>query len=288
MTQTLYARRPAPAPRRRRRAGACVPLLLAAADLLLLGLWLGRYCHGFFGLGGGGPVLTGVRSITVTVGGGAAYTQGVAAADRDGRPLPLAVDSSGVDLNVPGLYPVTYRATDAAGRTAEATACVYVVANAEDEATVQAVEAAADAVLAGLFPQGPERYTPRERMEGIYWYCHDGIRYVSSSDKGDWAAAACRGLVERQGDCYVYAMAAKVLLTRAGIPNRDIAKIPNGDSVHHWNLVDIGEGWHHFDTTRRADGATFCYLTDSELMAYSDTHGGTHAYDRTVYTDIAA
>ena len=164
---------------------------------------------------------------------------------------------------------------------------MYVVAGAEDCAAAEAVAAAAEAVLDELFPRGLQRYTPRERMESIYRYCHDEIRYVSTSDKSDWLAAAGSGLVGHKGDCYVYAMAAKVLLTRAGIANRDIAKIPT-ETLHYWNLVDIGEGWHHFDATRRADGATFCYLTDSELMAYSDAHGGTHAYDRTVYTDIVA
>lgn len=288
MTRILYARRMVPA-HSRRRAVPLVPLLLAAVDLVLLALLLRRYAppRGIFGLGAGGPVITGVQDIVVTAGGSLDCGQGASAADRNGHPLPLTVDDSAVDPDVPGLYPITYRARDAAGRTAEVMACVYVVAQAEDCAAVKAVEAAADAVLAELFPQGLSRTTQRERMESIYWYCHDEIRYVSGSDKGDWLAAACRGLVERRGDCYVYAMAAKVLLTRAGIANRDIAKIPT-ETLHYWNLVDIGEGWHHFDATRRADGATFCYLTDGELMAYSDAHGGTHAYDRTLYTDIAA
>ena len=56
--------------------------------------------------------------------------------------------------------------------------------------------------------------------------------------------------------------------------------------MHYWNLIDIGEGWHHFDTCRRVDGSTFFYKTDAELMAYSNSHDGTHNYDRSRYPDI--
>ena len=80
-------------------------------------------------------------------------------------------------------------------------------------------------------------------------------------------------------------MATKCLLTRAGITNMIISKIP-GRTLHWWNLVDIGEGWHHLDTTPRKDGSRFFYLTDAELMAYSDTHNGTHHYDREQYPKI--
>ncbi len=81
-------------------------------------------------------------------------------------------------------------------------------------------------------------------------------------------------------------MTAKCLLTRAGIKNMDIEKIPTPTTMHYWNLIDIGEGWHHFDTCRRVDGSTFFYKTDAELMAYSNSHDGTHNYDRSRYPDI--
>ena len=72
----------------------------------------------------------------------------------------------------------------------------------------------------------------------------------------------------------------------------DIERIRYGNGMHFWNLVDIGEGWRHFDTCRRADGSTFFYLTDAELMEYSEAHTapdypyGTHYYDRTLYPEI--
>ena len=65
----------------------------------------------------------------------------------------------------------------------------------------------------------------------------------------------------------------------------DIEKIP-AKSMHYWNLIDIGEGWHHFDACRRKDGSTFFYKTDAELMEYSDAHNKTHNYNRELYPEI--
>ena len=97
---------------------------------------------------------------------------------------------------------------------------------------------------------------------------------------------AYQGILEREGDCYTYAMTEKCLLSRAGIKNMDIEKIKKNNSMHFWNLIDIGERWYHFDSTRRADGATFFYLTDEKLMKYSKAHNGTHNYDRELYPKI--
>ena len=49
--------------------------------------------------------------------------------------------------------------------------------------------------------------------------------------------------------------------------------------------IDCGEGWRHFDTTPRLDKSfKGFYLTDQELMAYSDAHYHSHNYDREIYT----
>ena len=81
-------------------------------------------------------------------------------------------------------------------------------------------------------------------------------------------------------------MSAKELLTRAGIPNEDIQKIPR--SHHHfWNLVDVGTGWLHFDTTPRVSDHPNIFLwTDEELMEYSGRHYGSHNYDRSLYPEV--
>lgn len=233
------------------------------------------------------PVIDGVKELTVEVGGSVSYKRDVTVTDNCDTDLELQVDNSAVDLNTPGTYPVVYRATDSSGNTAEVSTNLFVITKITNaNISEDAVYAAAQQIIANLFPSGLESYSQYDIIYGIYWYCHDQIRYVDSSNKDNWVEAAYNGLVEHQGDCFVYAMSAKMLLEAAGIPNRDIAKIPHDGSMHYWNLVDIGEGWHHFDTTRRADGSTFFYLTDVELMAYSNTHKFTHAYDPGLYTGI--
>ena len=65
----------------------------------------------------------------------------------------------------------------------------------------------------------------------------------------------------------------------------DIEKIP-AKTRHYWNLVDIGDGWYHFDSTPRKDKSEFFLLTDAELEAYSSTHKNTHIFDRSLYPEI--
>ena len=108
------------------------------------------------------------------------------------------------------------------------------------------------------------------------------ISYISHSEKGNWLRAAYEGLVDGKGDCYVYASTAKVLLTRAGITNMDIVKIPSKTS-HYWNLVNLGEGWYHFDTTPRKDHPTIFMWTEAQMMEYSARFNGSHNYDHSLY-----
>ena len=56
--------------------------------------------------------------------------------------------------------------------------------------------------------------------------------------------------------------------------------------MHYWNLIDLGDGWHHFDTCRRKDGSTFFYKTDAELMEYSLANDNSHNYNRDLYPEI--
>ena len=95
---------------------------------------------------------------------------------------------------------------------------------------------------------------------------------------------------DHSGNCFTYAAMAKFLLTRAGIENIDIVKVvPEGSTdipTHFWNLVNIGDGWYHYDVTPRKDGSTFFYITDAKLHEYSDKHNYTHRYDESLYPEI--
>ena len=125
----------------------------------------------------------------------------------------------------------------------------------------------------------------RDKAWAIYSYVISHVAYISHEEKGDWIKAAYKGLAESRGDCYTYARTAKALLTRAGIANMDIQKIPSG-TEHYWNLVDVGDGWYHFDTTPRTDHPTIFLWTEAELMEYSAQHWNAFNYDHSLYPAV--
>lgn len=225
------------------------------------------------------PVIEGVTDLTVYEGGSIAYKRNVTVTDNCPEELDLIVDNSAVNLSVAGEYPITYIARDASGNETTETATVIVKEQLYD---IDEVYALADAVLAKILT--PEM-TPLEKAQAIYQYNKYNIAYINHSEKGNWVRAAYEGLAYKKGDCYVYACTAKVLLDRAGIRNMDIIKIPTRRS-HYWNLVDLGEGWYHFDTTPRTDHPTIFMWTEAQLMEYSGRHYGSHNYDHSLYPEV--
>lgn len=225
------------------------------------------------------PVITGVEDLTILEGDAISYKKNVTVTDNCPDGLELMVDNSAVNLSEEGEYPVTYIARDASGNETTVTATVIVEPRMYD---LQTVYALADSVLAEITT--PEM-TPLEKVKAIYRYNTGNIAYINHSEKDDWARAAYEGLAEHKGDCYVYACTAKVLLDRAGIQNMDIEKIPTSRR-HYWNLVNLGDGWYHFDTTPRTDHPTIIMWTEAQLMEYSGRHHNSHNYDHTLYPEV--
>lgn len=225
------------------------------------------------------PVLAGVKDITVFIGDSVSYKTGVKATDNCDGEISFQVDNSKVDLNTEGSYQVIYSAKDRAGNETSATVTVTVRKRAY---SIEEVDALADKVLEKIITDDMNQY---DKLTAIYKWVRGHVGYINHSDKGDWVKAAYEGLALGQGDCYVFACVAKELLTRAGITNMDIEKIP-AKTEHYWNLVDIGEGWYHYDTCPRKDKSVFCYVSDADLMEYSNAHNGSHNYDKTIYTNI--
>lgn len=227
------------------------------------------------------PVISGVHDIYIYLGESVSYKRGVVVTDNVDEHVDLTVDNSKVDLTTPGTYWVYYSATDAAGNTNQVAAYLNVAAQ---EYTEEDVYALADEILADILT---EDMTVYEQLDAIYKWVQSHIGYISHSEKNDQIKAAYEGLKDHQGDCFVFAMSTKYLLTRAGIPNIDIKKVYiEGASSHYWNLVDYGEGWYHFDTTPRKDKTKFFCWTDAQLKEYSDGHKNSHKYDPTLYPAI--
>lgn len=225
------------------------------------------------------PIIEGQLDKIVYAGQGVSFKTGVVVTDNVDTNIEIEVDSSHVNLDVPGEYPIIYTATDSMGNMdlAEGTITVIEVTYSEDQ-----VNELADAVLADIIKPDMSDY---DKAHAIYVWIQGNIGYSESEDHGDWLKGAYDGLKNRHGDCYNYFAVAKALLTRAGIKNEDIEIIPTATRHHYWNVIDCGEGWRHFDTTPRTD-KTFkgFYITDEDLMAYSSEHYRSHNYDREVYT----
>ncbi len=225
------------------------------------------------------PTIEGETSKTVYVGSTISYKSDIEVVDNVDTEPELTVDSSAVDLNTEGEYTVTYTATDFSGNstTVEGTITVIAVTYTEDE-----VYALCDEVLDEIITDDMSDY---DKAHAIYVWVQGNIGYSESEDRTDWLKAAYDALTNRHGDCYNYFAVSKALLTRAGIKNADIEIIPTATRHHYWNVIDCGEGWRHFDTTPRTDDSfKGFYLTDEELMEYSDAHYHSHNYDRTIYT----
>lgn len=225
------------------------------------------------------PIINGVTDLNVIVGGSIAYKKNVTVTDNCQEGLQFSVDNSAVNLNVEGIYPVVYKAKDFAGNETSITASVTVKPRVYTESEIYAL---ADSVLARIISPG---MTPMEKVQAIYNFNKSHISYISHSEKGNWLRAAYEGFVDGKGDCYVYACTAKALLIRAGITNMDIIKIPSKTS-HYWNLVNLGEGWYHFDTTPRKDRPTIFMWTEAQMMDYSAKHNGSHNYDHSLYPAV--
>ncbi|SHJ26335.1 transglutaminase-like domain-containing protein [Pseudobutyrivibrio xylanivorans] len=225
------------------------------------------------------PIIEGQLDKIVYVGQGASFKTGVVVTDNVDTNIELQVDSSHVNLDVPGDYPIIYTAEDSMGNMdlAEGTITVIEVVYSEEQ-----VNELADAVLADIIKPDMSDY---DKAHAIYVWIQGNIGYSESEDRGDWLKGAYDGLKNRHGDCYNYFAVGKALLTRAGIKNEDIEIIPTATRHHFWSVIDCGEGWRHFDSTPRTD-KTFkgFYITDEDLMAYSNEHYRSHNYDREVYT----
>lgn len=225
------------------------------------------------------PTIIGVRDINSYLGEPISYLSGVTVKDDYDKNVKIDVDIREVDIYNAGEYGITYSATDASGNTATESAIVRIL---EKNVNEQAVYDLADQIIAEITNSS---MTPYQKLEAIYIWLRQTIDYKETNEKDDWIGAAYMGLHDHTGDCFIYQSASKALLDAAGIENKLIDTIPLR-YLHCWNLVNIGEGWYHFDATPRKGGFYGLYISDAAIKQYSDSHNNSHIYDREKYTGI--
>ena len=237
------------------------------------------------------PTIVGVNDISVYVGDGVSYRNGISLLDNCDGPVRLEVDSKAVDTSKEGVYAVTYTAIDAAGNVTVKEISVYVY-------TLRVTEEMLWGEIDRLIEEKiPKQFTTEQKARAIYSYVYYAISYSDSSDKSDWIRAAYDGIRTGQGDCFTYFALSKAFFIRLGIESKDVKRTEGiVDERHYWSMVNIGTEasprWYHFDACHiRNVAAPFgCLLTDAQIDAFNqyrvDANGVSgyfYAYDRASY-----
>lgn len=228
------------------------------------------------------PEITGVEPLVVAQGDAISYKKNVVVTDDIDDNPQLEVDTSEVNADKRGVYHLKYIATDSAGNVTEKNTTIKIVSAKIAEATEETVNAMADEILAQIIT---EDMSQKEQARAVYNWVVDNITYSESAGIDDLYSAAYKGMHNRIGDCTVKQKTAEVMLNRLGIKNMEIEKIRDTRG-HYWLLIDVGEGWYHYDPNLQLDGTRIFYWHDADLWEYSNSHKNTHNYDPSKYPHI--
>ena len=228
------------------------------------------------------PIISGVEPLVVAQGDAVSYKKNIQVVDdKDSNPN-LQVDTTEVNLDKRGIYNLTYIATDAAGNSGSATTTIQIVSAKIEEATEETVNAMADEILAEIITEDMGQL---QQAKAVFDWVVKNISYSETAGIDDLWSAAYKGMHYRIGDCTVKQKTAEVMLNRLGIKNMEIEKIRDKRG-HYWLLIDVGEGWYHYDPNLQLDGTLIFYWHDADLWEYSNAHKNTHNYDPTKYPTI--
>ncbi len=229
------------------------------------------------------PVIDGVAHITAYIGVAVSYKQYITVTDDYDEDVTLQVDISDVNEDVAGTYEVIYSATDWAGNTTTETTTITFSELPEDYIDEETVLAYAAEILKDIVT---DDMTLKEKAYAILIYVKRHLTYTGSSIKDCWTNAAMRAFADgtTNCDCYSYFSMSKALLTAAGIPNIDVEKSDTSYSRHYWCLINVGDGWYHFDTTPRKGLSEYIFLwTDEKILAFSVEHNNCFIFDSSLY-----
>lgn len=233
------------------------------------------------------PTIEGISTIYATVGDSISYRKNIQLLDNSGGDVSLEIDSSDVDTSTPGTYTITYQATDLSGNVTTVEAEVVI------EAAIVPSEASLtpylDEIIANTTTPEMSKY---DKAYALWNWCRNNIRYsYSSGNRSSIWHGVYEGVYKRYGDCYAYYATYSALLTRCGIDNLCVARV-NGTSNHWWNLVNVGDGWYHCDTSPRSKGDSYlCFMqTDAQVAAYTESHvqkPNYYTFDPSLYPERA-
>lgn len=211
-------------------------------------------------------------SLEVDTGKTIIWRAAVEATDDNGTP-ELSLDTTGADLNVPGVYTVYIVATDRAGNQAKKA----VKLNVNDGSITD--DMLADAIDKLDKELGiTSNMTVEEKIYAVFRFAYDNIKYSNTSKHVDWRKEAYECLSGAlRGDCFTYCASSYAILRHIGfdayiVERADSAKV-EGTGTHFWVMVNIGTAenpkWYHFDATpQRAPFILATYLmTNAQIDA---------------------
>ena len=260
------------------------------------------------------PVIEAVNGNVVTInrGDSFSYRNQVKVTDNSGEACELKWTTS-VDQNMAGSYKVKYRATDPSGNVSDFTLTVKVVENnVENDKLMTLIAQRAKTELGYTREEAVSQGKSKTQIvKDIYAYVNDptagkndaNIYFSDISNapsqkaqggqksrtgwETDWAEEAylTLSMSRMEGDCYSYYAVSKAFFEYFGIENLGIQRAVNSSEsgTHYWNIVKVEGGWYYFDATRLggtfADGTRYaCLITESKLLSYKTSKGGTEFY----------
>lgn len=213
------------------------------------------------------PEIEGARNLECFIGDIILYRDGVRVTDNYDTTPTLEIDTSEVNMNEVGLYPVTYKATDEHGNTSTVTIKVNMREMPERYYDPEELYALARDIIEEENICDPSMSDLEITLRIFDWVSRN-MWYISSSDRVDWTAGAYDGLTTRRGDCYNFMAVARAMLGAMGIESITIDRYPEVPSPHFWNLVNIDGKWYHCDACvflNMTDITFYCCRIDSEL-----------------------
>lgn len=231
------------------------------------------------------PVIQGCSDMYITIGDSISYKRNISVTDNSGEDIAVEVNSDEVRLTEVGTYTVYYTAVDSSGNKAVQTASITVSAlPVIDEAYIGPM---ADEVIASVIT--PEMTQWDQAYALFYWVKYNVTYTAERGDTSSIWTGAYEGLHNRRGDCFAFYATYSVLLTRVGIPNMCVERV-DGDTNHYWNLVDVGYGWYHCDSSPRNKKHPYiCFMqTDAQLAAYMETipeRANYYKFDTSLYPE---
>lgn len=230
------------------------------------------------------PVIDGLEDIYLYAGENVSYKKGITVTDNKDETVSLEIDASDVDLDTPGEYIVTYKATDSSGNCTVETITVFVQEMNQIELEVNRL---ADELLQELITENMSKW---DTCYTLWNWCRTQIKYAySAGDRSSIYAGAYEGLHDRSGDCYAYYATFTLLLQKCGIDTIEVRRI-DGKSNHWWNLVNLGDGWYHCDSSPRKAGHTYlCFMqTDAQIQEYTEFYKekpNYYVFDESLYPE---